>query len=384
LDAEGALGAIGVDLPSIDASSTGNTSFSGSNGNYTITAAGTDVWKAADEYGSIFHDNVSGDVIARTTVESQENTHKWAKSGLILANDLTDPASSAGDVIVAVTPENGFAFQWDSAGDGFVDNNTNVGTTTYPCELRLTKSGSTLTGEYSADGGSTWTAIDSTTVHDTAHTQDVGVFTTSHNETTACTAEFANFSFDTPSSEFATVDTTTAGNATFSETDGGYTINAAGDDVWRSVDQYGARYRADVSGDVVARTTIESQENTHQWAKAGLMIANDISAAGSSAGDVIVAVTPGNGFAIQSDSDGNGFMDGNTNAGTTTYPCDLRLTKSGSEVTGEYSTDGGSTWTTIGTVSVPDANTDQDIGQFTTSHNGGTRGKASFSGFTLS
>jgi hypothetical protein len=192
LDTEAAVDA-GADIPSVDTTGTGDAFFSGSSGDYTIDAAGADVWKSDDEYGALYHDDVSGDVVAETTVKSQENTNEWAKSGLMIANDITAGGSSAGDVIVAVTPGNGFAFQWDDDGDGFIEQHTSAGSTSYPCELRLTKSGSDYTGEYSTDGGSTWTTIDTVTIQDATTSQDVGLFTTSHSSGTNCTTEFANF-----------------------------------------------------------------------------------------------------------------------------------------------------------------------------------------------
>jgi hypothetical protein len=350
---------------------------------YTVEAAGSDVWSSADEYGAVYEGAVSGDVVARTTVESQEDVRVWSKSGIMMANDITAPGSSAGDLIVAVTPGNGFAVQWDDDGDGFVDANTNVGTTTYPCDLRVTKSGSEFTGEYSTDGGNSWTTIETVVVPEAAETQDVGLFTTAHDSDTTCSASFANFAVTSPQSNLSSIDTTSAQDAVFSESDGSYTLEAAGVDVWSSADEYGAVYEGGVSGDVVARTTVESQEDVRVWSKSGIMVANDITAAGSSAGDLLVAVTPGNGFAVQWDDDGDGFVDANTNVGTTTYPCDLRVTKSGSEFTGEYSTDGGTSWTAIESVTVPEATDSQDVGLFTTAHDSDTTCAASFSNFDV-
>jgi hypothetical protein len=111
------------------------------------------------------------------------------------------------------------------------------------------------------------------------------------------------------------------------------------------------------------------------------MIANDITAPGSSAGDLILATTPGNGYALQWDSDGDGYVDTSQHGGSTTYPARLRLTKSGTAFTGEYSTDGGSTWTTVGTVTVPDATSTQDVGVFLRGSKTDIRGTAEFSGF---
>jgi hypothetical protein len=177
------------------------------------------------------------------------------------------------------------------------------------------------------------------------------------------------------------VDTTGSGTATFSGSGGDHMIEAAGADIWSWVDEYGALYQGDVSGDVVASVTVESQQNTDPWAKSGLVMANDVTAAGSSAGDVVLATTPGNGYTLQWDADGDGYVDTQTNVDSVSYPCELRLTKSGSEFTGEYSTDGGSTWTPIETVAVDDAATTQDVGMVVTSHDSGTLGKAEFAGF---
>lgn len=179
-----------------------------------------------------------------------------------------------------------------------------------------------------------------------------------------------------------TVDTTAAGDATFSRENGEYTIDAAGADVWRSDDEYGAVYKEGVCGDVVATVTVESQDDTHGWAKSGMMISNDIDAPGSSSGSIILAVTPDNGFALQWDHDDSGYISKSTHGGSASYPCELRLTKSDATFTGEYSTDGGSTWTTVGTATVDGADSTQDVGVFTCSHNSGTTGTARFTEFT--
>jgi hypothetical protein len=57
----------------------------------------------------------------------------------------------------------------------------------------VTKSGSEFTGEYSTDGGTSWTAIESVTVPEATDSQDVGLFTTAHDSDTTCAASFSNF-----------------------------------------------------------------------------------------------------------------------------------------------------------------------------------------------
>jgi subtilisin len=384
---------VSLDLSTVDTTAAGDASFSGSGGAYTLEGSGVDIWTDHDDYAAAYENDVSGDIVASVTVERQENTHPWAKAGLMIANDITAPGSSAGDLILAVTPENGYALQWDSDGDGYVDTSQHTGATSYPAELRVTKAGTEFTGEYSTDGGSTWTTVGTVTIPAAASTQDVGVFLRGSKTDVRGTAEFGNFSVGTPESSLdrPTVDTTAAGDASFlagttsTSGDGNdYTLEGSGVDIWTDHDDYAAVFEPDVSGDVVASVTVERQENTHPWAKAGLMIANDITAPGSSAGDLILATTPGNGYALQWDSDGDGYIDTSQHTGATSYPAELRVTKAGTEFTGEYSTDGGSTWTTVGTVTIPAAVSTQDVGVFLRGSDTDVRGTAEFVDFTIS
>ncbi|MEF8892411.1 MAG: hypothetical protein V5A31_14020, partial [Haloferacaceae archaeon] len=85
----------------------------------------------------------------------------------------------------------------------------------------------------------------------------------------------------------------------------------------------------------------------------------------------------------QWDDDGDGYVDTSKHEGSVSYPADLRLTKSGTEFTGAYSTDGGSTWTTVGSVTIPEANSTQDIGVFLRGSKTDVRGTAEFGGFQI-
>lgn len=189
---------------------------------------------------------------------------------------------------------------------------------------------------------------------------------------------------------YTTIDTTSAGNATFDTPN--LVINAAGADMWTSVDEYGAIVKEDVQGGVVARTTVVSQNNTGEWAKAGIMFANDADGPGTSIGDVKVNVTPNNGFEMTWDSDGDGYHDDVSSNGTASYPCDLRLRKQNPwwpTFIGEYSTDGGKTWTEVGRVQIPDAERTQDVAlincAFTAGEKSppGTKSRVEFDDFTV-
>jgi hypothetical protein len=365
-----------------DNSDTDSLIFEENNNVFTIEAAGHDAWADADEYGAVYRD-ISGNTAVQTTVTSQEDTHDWAKAGLMVANDITAGGESTGDVVVAVTPENGFIMDWDDDGDGYLSTHREGGTSDYPCELRLERVDGQYVGAYSTDGGDSWTTLGTASPNGTVDEQDVGMFATSHVSGTRGTAVFDG-GIDVESidgGELLEVDTTAAGDAVFEEDGDRYVIEAAGHDVWTDADEYGAIYEPDVSGDVVVETSIESQEATHDWAKAGIMVANDITAPGSSAGDVAVGVTPENGYIMDWDDDGDGYLSTHREGGTSDYPTRLRLRKSGAEFTGQYSTDGGETWTTLATATVSDAADTQDVALFATSHDNSNRSRVAFREF---
>jgi alpha-galactosidase len=171
--------------------------------------------------------------------------------------------------------------------------------------------------------------------------------------------------------------TTASTTATFAQQDNHLRITAGGSDIWSTVDAYGAVYQRQAFAD--GTTTIArlgAQTRTDDWAKAGLMTRATITQAGSSPGYAIVAATPAHGYVLQWDSNGDGFLDSSTpDAGTTRYPSWVRLTRTGSSVTGYYSTD-GFTWTSLGSASPPGMTTAQDIGVFNTAHSTTATGTA--------
>jgi hypothetical protein len=161
-------------------------------------------------------------------------------------------------------------------------------------------------------------------------------------------------------------------------------IRAQGADVYGDTNQYGAIYQQGAEHD--GSTTIvkvNAQTDTDPWAKAGIMVRNDITGAGTSPGFLILAVTPGNGYALQWDSDDNGQLDSNQSHGTVTYPSWLKLVRSGTSYTGYYSTD-GTTWNLVGNVTIPAAAATQDVGVFATAHSAGSTSEADFEGFSTS
>lgn len=166
-----------------------------------------------------------------------------------------------------------------------------------------------------------------------------------------------------------------------------FAIHSGGVDMSGSRDEYGTIYLDGAAGpNTMATTKVLSQGNTGEWAKAGIVMRNDLT--GRSPGYVIVAVTPGHGFILQWDADGNGYLDGGGSTiatGTSTYPAWLRLQRDGGLYTARYSTD-GDTWHTIGSVTVPKGAQTQDVGLFASAVNAvkpGTISAVEYDHFTV-
>jgi alpha galactosidase A-like protein/alpha galactosidase C-like protein/alpha-galactosidase-like protein len=183
---------------------------------------------------------------------------------------------------------------------------------------------------------------------------------------------------------FKTFASTTAG---FSQSGTQLGVRAQGSDVYGGTNQYGAIYQPGAEHD--GSTTIvkiNSQTNTNAWAKAGIMVRNDITGTNTSPGYLILLEAPGKGYVIQYDSNGDGQLDknsapDNTGIGTATYPSWLKLVRSGTTYTGYYSTDDVN-WTEVASVNVPSAAATQDVGVFATAHQSGATSEVDFDGFS--
>jgi alpha-N-acetylglucosaminidase len=172
-------------------------------------------------------------------------------------------------------------------------------------------------------------------------------------------------------------------DAVFGQAGDELAIEGAGADLWGGTNEFGAVYRAGAyAPGVVATVRVVSQDATGGWARAGLIVRNDLGTQGTG-GYVNLAVTPSNGCVLSWDADGNGGFDSISMAGSAA-PVHLRLRREGASYTGEYSAD-GATWTTVGTATPGGPAAVQDVGVFMTAANGwtGRRGTATYEGFTV-
>jgi regulation of enolase protein 1 (concanavalin A-like superfamily) len=325
----------------------GNASFS--NGTFTVQGAGADIWGTSDSFHYV-HQGISGDVDIIARVTSLQNTHAHAKAGVMLR---ASTAPNAAHVILNLRP-GGIVQFMRRASTGATTTSFPGTTQAPPAWLRLVRSGSTVTG-YVSSNGTSWTTVGSTTLS-IGSSARIGLAVTSHNTGALNTSTFDNVAVsgdvEPPppplSGEWTSQDigaTGLAGSA--SDSNGTFTVRGAGADIWGTSDSFHYVHQETVGADseIVARVT--GIENTHTFAKAGVMLRDSLA---PNSPHVILDVNPGGGVE---------FMRRSSTGGTTSWltgasddvPAWLRLERSGSTITGFISSD-GDTWTTVGTTTL--------------------------------
>ncbi|MEU6859742.1 PQQ-dependent sugar dehydrogenase [Glycomyces sp. NPDC046736] len=329
-------------------------------GTWTVTGAGDDIWGEADQF-HYCHQALAGDgeIVAR--VDSLEAENDWAKAGVMVKAGVEPGA----DYVAAMaTGTEGVHMQ-----TGF-DTDVSGPAVDAPVWLRLVRAGATVTA-YHSPNGVTWVPFASAALEGPA---TVGLFMTSHDGSALGTAVFSTVAVrnaapmvPVPWSCGDVGSPVRPGAAVFEE--GVWTVTGAGDDIWADADQFHFCHQVlEEDGQITAR--VVSQEDTNDWAKAGVMVK-----ASTETGSPYAAlmVTPANGVHLQS-----GF-DMDVEGPEVGAPVWLRLSRSGDVVAASWSTN-GTTWTEIGTTELPG---EAVVGLFVTSHNGSTPSTVEFDSVTV-
>jgi regulation of enolase protein 1 (concanavalin A-like superfamily) len=163
-----------------------------SSGTFTVKGAGADIWGAADGFRYVYQ-SLSGDGSITARVASIQNVNTWSKAGVMIRDGLTAGAKNV-YMLTSPTATNNYRWQVRAAAGGSttsaVPPSTACGNGTAPVWMRITRSGSTLTGLCSPNGSS-WTQVGTTTIS-MSSTVQVGLAVTSHANGTLATGTFDN------------------------------------------------------------------------------------------------------------------------------------------------------------------------------------------------
>jgi hypothetical protein len=342
----------------------GTTAFSA--GTWTIEGSGADIWGTADEFRFVSRE-VQGNFVAVARVASIENLDRWVKAGLMIREGLS---AGARHVSILATPrtERGIAFQRRRQANG-LSVHTAGPAVAPPGWLALGRIGDTISVYYRATATASWTLVGRDSLPGLPQRVNVGLAVSSHVDGTLATAVFDNVSVDqalmTSSLDLGSVGV--AGTTTF---DGVvYEVKASGADIWGTADAFRlVRGQGWPVREITAR--VRSVQNTHVWAKAGVMFRQ---LAGERSQHVMVVVTPGKGVAMQYRPQ-FGAESVQAAIRTGTAPEWVRLTQVGGVFKG-YTSEDGVTWQLLGTVTV---DLSGEPGLAVTSHNNGALTTAVF------
>jgi hypothetical protein len=248
----------------------------------------------------------------------------------------SEDLASARHAAVFVTPGKGIAFQRRLTTGG-----TSITTpgplVTAPVWLKIASQVNypteTVRAYYRRNPSDPWTLVGEDTFSAVLGPPSVGLALTSHADGTLATAAFSNVSVARIADWNAASIGASGGSAAWDDTQ--VRLKAAGTDIWNTSDQFEYAYQGCV-GDCTITARVNSLVNTHQWAKAGVMIRESLLA---SSKHVDLVATPGKGVSMQSRSATGGVsVIAGSVAGAA--PGWVRLKRTGNVFTGFRSSDG--------------------------------------------
>ncbi|MBN1516748.1 DUF1349 domain-containing protein [Candidatus Sumerlaeota bacterium] len=164
-------------------------SFQQNDNTFIVKGSGHNIWNKEDEFQFVYREE-NGDISISARIVSLQNTHKWAKAGLMLRESLNPDAKF---INCNLSPQ-GVCFHKRTAVRANAENASEsiVIEMTPPCWIQLSRSGDTFTAYHSLDG-SQWIKIDSVDL-DMDDKLYAGLIVCSHNDDVICEAQFDNVS----------------------------------------------------------------------------------------------------------------------------------------------------------------------------------------------
>jgi hypothetical protein len=328
----------------------GSAQFEPGGPQWMVKGAGADIWGSRDAFHFLYR-ALDGDGEVGAQVVSLQNTHTFAKAGVMIRESL---AENSKHVLIDVRPNGSWELLVRRETGGLTTAIGGTGANT-PRLLSLKRVGDQVQAFVSFSEGEAfeWTLVGTVTLA-LEPTVYVGAVVTSHNSATVNTSTFDNLyvtkSFDVGAPPPAPWTSRDIGNT--GQSGGGYNPDfdtfyfaGAGADIWSSADAF--RYvNQSVAGDIDVVARVTGIENTHPFAKAGLMIRDELT---PDSPHVLLDVNPNGGIELLTRQAKGGQTTFVAGAGAS-LPVWLRLRRSGTLVTGAISVDGVS-WSTVGSVS---------------------------------
>jgi Bacterial Ig-like domain/Glucose / Sorbosone dehydrogenase len=163
--------------------------FGESQGTFTVTGSGADIWSTADECHFVYR-QINGDTTITARVASLQNANAWTKAAVMVRQNLTAGAVEV-STLLSPTATNKFRKQVRSSAGGSTVSTGSTANSAIPGWIRLVRSGNNFTSFHSSNG-TTWTAIGSPTALTMTNPVYVGLAVTSHNDGVIAAGAFDN------------------------------------------------------------------------------------------------------------------------------------------------------------------------------------------------
>ena len=162
----------------------------------TMSAAGADIFAAADEF-TYAYKLLNGNGSLTVRIDSVENTNVWAKAGVMIRDNLGADAKNA---MAYVTPDGRVGWQFRQLPVGTSDSTrSEPGAITLPHWVRLTREGNTITAAHSSDGIKWEPMVEAANPAEPSSLAIpmntnifIGLALTSHAAGVGCTAQFSS------------------------------------------------------------------------------------------------------------------------------------------------------------------------------------------------
>lgn len=341
------------------------------NGNYVLQSSGRDIGGSSDNF-TYLSQSKSGDQNLVARVVSLQNTSTNAKSGFMIR---AGKGANSRNVSLLATVGQGFRLSWRLT-DGAGTSSVSASSLRTPFWIKLTKVGNVFKAFCGTDGVN-WTQLGAQQTVDLGTNFFVGIAASGASPTNALgVSTLSNVAVT--SGGFSSQDVGAVGIAgRYGVSGGTHTLSGSGADIWGTADQFQFAYKK-LSGDRILTARVASQQNTNSWAKAGVMIRAGLDA---NDGYAFMALTPGNGVLFQHRL-AKGSTTSNVRRSGIIAPYWVRIAKSGTTFTGYVSTN-GSTWSQVGSVSLPGMPASFYVGMAGCSHNNSALGATTFTNVTL-
>jgi outer membrane protein assembly factor BamB len=353
------------------------------NGTWTLSGAGANIEGYADQFHYVWQ-TLTGDATISAHVTAQTNTDGSAKAGVMLRQNASAGAAFYG---AFVTPSQGILVQYRSV-QGLRIVTQAIISGGAPAYLEIARSGSNFS-TYSSTDGVNWTyVVGSSRLIDMSGTVLAGLAITSANGATIGSAamDTVAISNTAPPPPLACPSNWTCADigtpilkGSESLSNGVWTIQGGGDDIWNTSDQFHYIWQT-LAGDGALSAHVLSQQNTDNWAKAGLMLRVSTD---PGAPFYAVYVTPSNGVNVQYRA-AAGALAQQVTATPATPPISLRIGRAGTTVTAYTSSD-GVTWSGLAgsTMTIASLTGTLLAGVAVTAHNGGALSTVTLDTVTL-